>query len=149
MEVKTNINSQFLGLQMTVSEGSLGSLWPVLLRAITRNSYSCPSVRSGTVAYKNHNWNLLIYQTFRSLRQKILYLETILTLFCFPGTWQAFCQNGLPFSFFWIMYPVIGEPPSDLGTGHSRSTWSLSQSVIRGLPGQSGSSKIEVTKKIN
>lgn len=38
------------------------------------------------------------------------------------------------------MYPVIGEPPSDLGAGHSKSTWSLSQSMISGLPGGSGSS---------
>ena len=34
----------------------------------------------------------------------------------------------------------MGEPPSDLGAGHSKSTWSLSQSITSGLPGAPGSS---------
>jgi hypothetical protein len=41
---------QYLALAVTVSDGSLGSLWPAEFVAMTRNSYSWPSVRSGTVA---------------------------------------------------------------------------------------------------
>lgn len=41
---------QFLGFAITAWLGSLGSDGPPLLTAITRNSYSSPSVRFGTVA---------------------------------------------------------------------------------------------------
>lgn len=41
---------QYLAFAVTRSEGSDGSLWPAVLVAMILNSYSCPSVKSGTVA---------------------------------------------------------------------------------------------------
>lgn len=47
-------------------------------------------------------------------------------------------QTVESFSFFSIMYPVIGAPPSCFGSVHDKSTLSTSQSVIFGVPGLPG-----------
>lgn len=45
-----NVGAWNLGLAITGTEASLGSLCPPLFTATTLNSYSSPSVRFGTVA---------------------------------------------------------------------------------------------------
>lgn len=51
---------------------------------------------------------------------------------------NAFSHRGLYLSFFSMIYPVIGAPPSDVGSIHLRSTWLADQSVGSGAPGFSG-----------
>ena len=89
-------------------EASEGSPGPALFTAITLNSYSWPSTRSGTRA-----------------------------LVLAPSISKAF-SHWPKRGFFSTMYPVIGDPPSFLGGVHSKSTRSLSQSVATGVPGLSG-----------
>lgn len=109
-----NIHLHFLGFVTIDWLGWLGSPGPASLTARTRNSYSTPSSKLSAVP--------LQYGLFNS---------------------AAFVQLGLPFSLFSMMYPITGEPPSFLGGVHFKSTWSLSQSVISGVPGASGLSVIE------
>lgn len=72
----------FATIGPTESDSSPG---PALFTARTRNSYACPSVKSGTVA-------------------------VVLP----PGTSNAFSQPP-NLSFFSIIYAVIGAPPSSFG----------------------------------
>lgn len=57
-----------------------------------------------------------------------------------PLTRPASTQCGLVFSFFSMMYSLIGAPPSFLGGCHWISIRLLSQSTTFGFPGASGSS---------
>lgn len=75
------------------AEGALGFPGPALLMATTLNSYTVPSMTSVT------------------------------DTFCWSeGTLAALVQVMLNFSFFSIMYAVIGAPPSCDGAFHERST---------------------------
>ena len=54
-------------------------------------------------------------------------------------------QAGENFSFFSIIYPVIGAPPVESGSFHFKSTRSTSQSTMSGVPGLPG---ISTTKNV-
>lgn len=94
--MKNKINSkylQYLGLAVNVFPGSEGWLCPALFTAITRNWYSFPSINPCTIAVGE---------------------GVVVSI--------AFSHRGLYLSFISIMYPVIGDPPSDGGSDHLSST---------------------------
>lgn len=50
----------------------------------------------------------------------------------------AFSHRGLYLSFFSMMYPMMGDPPSESGGSHLRSTCVADQSSGTGADGASG-----------
>lgn len=78
----THQNLLLRGLAIIGFEALLGSPGPAAFTARTRNSYSVPSSRLPAVPLQSG-----------------------------PAS-PAFTQRVVPFSFFSITYPVIGDPPS-------------------------------------
>ena len=93
------------------SEGALNGPVPALLMAATRNSYSLPSIRSFTVN---------VVSLTESLTAFVHLLEEV--------------------SFFSMMYPVTGLPPSDSGGDQEMVIWVLSTPVTSGFSGAPGTS---------
>ena len=57
---------------------------------------------------------------------------------------RAFSHIVLYLSFFSIIYPVIGAPPSLTGSFQTRSTWFAVQSAGSGAPGADGTAVNEI-----
>ena len=93
------------------SDGSLNGPVPALLIAATWNSYSLLSIKSLTVSVVSETESL-----------------------------TAFVHLVEEVSFFSMIYPVIGLPPSNSGGVHETVICVLSTDVTSGLPGASGTS---------